>query len=420
MMSNSPLRLATAAATLLVPLWAFAQRQTLESGGYFRAGPGATKKDASRACYGLSGAGLKYRLGNECDFYGEFLFSTKMKADTVDYAINVMPKLYNGGTDSGSSKLEMQQMFVEGKGFDVAPDVKFWAGKRFYRRADVHIVDTHYIDLSGVGAGASDIRVGPGHLALGWFRNDGGDLANPVLVDDDNDPLTPPVRPGTRHGTRFNVDYADLPVNPGGTLRLLGTFVRSDGDDGAGGRNGLGFSAVHEQARLFGTDLTNQVWLQHARGSAGLNGNFGTPTATSGVRSTRLIDSIVWQQGGFGGQAQVMFQTDRDEAGVKVDSGTVGGRVSYALTRHFKLVSEAGYSQRKADGGATQKLAKFTLAPTLSTGPGFWNRPELRLYVTTAKWNDAANAAAGTGGVTGIGDNATKGTSYGAQVEVWW
>ena len=40
-----------------------------------RAGPGATSKNANRACYGLSGADFKYRLGNECDFYGEFLFS---------------------------------------------------------------------------------------------------------------------------------------------------------------------------------------------------------------------------------------------------------------------------------------------------------------------------------------------------------
>ena len=43
--------------------------------GYFRTGPGASSKDVSRACYGLNGPGLKYRLGNECDFYGEFALS---------------------------------------------------------------------------------------------------------------------------------------------------------------------------------------------------------------------------------------------------------------------------------------------------------------------------------------------------------
>ena len=115
-----------------------------------------------------------------------------------------------------------------------------------------------------------------------------------------------------------------------------------------------------------------------------------------------------------------MFQTDKDANSRKTDSATIGGRVSYALTENFKLLAEVGHSQKKPEGGETQKLTKFTFAPALTTGPGFWNRPELRLYVTTAKWNKAANAAAGLRGVTGLGDNATSGTSYGAQVEVWW
>ncbi len=84
------------------------------------------------------------------------------------------------------------------------------------------------------------------------------------------------------------------------------------------------------------------------------------------------------------------------------------------------MVAEAGYMQKKPDGSPTQKLAKFTLAPTLSTGPGFWNRPELRLYVTTARWNSAANASAGAGGLTGLADGKTRGTSVGAQAEIWF
>ena len=163
----------------------------------------------------------------------------------------------------------------------------------------------------------------------------------------------------------------------------------------------------------------NDLWLQYAQGSAGLDGNFGTLTAGSDVKSFRIVESLHWQLGALGGQAQAMFQNDK-AAGTKVDSATLGGRISYAFTKNFKLLAEAGYSQKKPDGGATQKLTKLTLAPTLATGPGFWNRPELRLYVTTAKWNDAANTAAGAGGVTGVGDGKTSGTSYGAQVEIWF
>ena len=115
-----------------------------------------------------------------------------------------------------------------------------------------------------------------------------------------------------------------------------------------------------------------------------------------------------------------MWQQDRDDGGNKSNSISVGGRASYAFTKHFKLVSELGYSQKKPDGGDTQKLTKFTLAPTLSTGSGFWARPELRLYVTTAKWNDAANAAAGHAGLDGLGDGDTSGTSWGVQFETWF
>jgi maltoporin len=117
-----------------------------------------------------------------------------------------------------------------------------------------------------------------------------------------------------------------------------------------------------------------------------------------------------------------MFQQDKSNAAGKADSSSLGGRLSWAFTKNFKLLGELGYSQKKPDGGATQKLTKFTIAPTLSTGPGFFNRPELRLYFTTAKWNDAANAAAGPNGLIGVPGTGSKtsGNSYGAQVEIWF
>ncbi|WP_280150556.1 carbohydrate porin [Piscinibacter sp. XHJ-5] len=384
--------LASAAATLCTPASA------VDWGGYLRAGPGATKKDAARACYGLSGPGLKYRLGNECDIYGEFILSQGFQKDGVDYKASLMTNLHNPGTDTGDSKVGINQMFVEGKGFDIAPDSTFWIGKRFYGRADVHIVDTFYVNMSGVGAGVDGIAVGPGKLNLAYFRTD-GDATHP--------------------GSRLNADLKDIAVNPGGKLRVTGTLTHGDF---TGGKSGAGLSLQHEQDNVLGLGGANTLWLQVASGSAGLDANFGSDLgAASGTRAFRIVESLTWQVGALGGQAQALWQTDKDGAtGLKTDSSTVGGRMSYAMSKHLKLLLEAGYSQKKPDNGATQKLAKLTFGPALSTGPGFWNRPELRLYVTTAKWNDAANAAAGPGGVTGIGDGKTRGTSYGAQVEMWF
>ncbi len=366
--------------------------QAVDWGGYFRAGPGATKSDASRACYGLSGPGLKYRLGNECDFYGEFLLSQGMKADGVDYKATLMTNLWEPSTNGDTAKLGINQMYAEGKGYDVAPSTTFWIGKRFLGRADVHIVDTFFINLSGVGAGF-DTPVGGANLGLSYSKTDAS---------------------ATDSGNRVNVDLHDLALNPGGKLRVLGTFT--DGNF-TGGKGGFGVSLQHNQDNVFGLGGGNTAWVQYAQGSAGLDGNFGNLAAPAGAKSWRLVESFTWQVGAFGGQALALWQHDKNDApGSKLSSASIGGRGSYAFTKNFKLVTEAGYSQQKPENGSTAKLAKLTLAPTLATGPGFWNRPELRVYVTTAKWNSAAGNVTGQTAFAGK----TTGTSYGAQVEMWF
>ncbi|MBL0729630.1 carbohydrate porin [Piscinibacter sp. HJYY11] len=376
----------------------------VEWGGYFRSGPGGTKKDVSRACYGLAGEGLKYRLGNECDFYGEFALSETIKKNDVEVKALFMTNYYNGGTDIGHIKDSgfsgVPQMYVEGKGFDIAPNVKFWVGKRFLGRTDVHIVDQRFTELDGVGAGADAIDLGGAKVGLAYFTTDGATANQP--------------------GQRFNVDVSDIGVNPGGKLRILTNFVRGNF---TGGKSGFGLTVQHNQS-MFGGG--NTLWLQYAQGSADLKGTFGTLDASSGNKKIRVVDSVNWQSGPFGGQVIGLVQRDTIEATggstSKVTSATVGGRVSYALMKHFKMVAEAGYSQKKPDGAATQKLSKFTIAPTLSMGPEFWSRPELRFYVTTAKWNSAANAAAGANGIIGTAAEADKrsGTSYGFQAEIWF
>src|SRR5687767_2715537 len=112
-MRRSIKRWAAAAAVAAVALPATA----VDFGGYFRAGPGASKKNSSRACYGLAGAGLKYRLGNECDIYGEFSLSQGFNKDGVEYKALLMTNLWNPQTDTGDAKVGINQMYMEGKGY---------------------------------------------------------------------------------------------------------------------------------------------------------------------------------------------------------------------------------------------------------------------------------------------------------------
>ncbi len=370
----------------------------LDYSGYFRAGPGLTSQNASRACYALNGgsSGMKYRLGNECDFYGEFVLSQPFSKDGIEYRATLMMNHYTPATEPAAGKgfdqsLHVEQMFAEAKGFDIAPQATFWIGKERGRRAGVHIVDTFFTEMAGVGAGFKGQPAGAGQLGVAFYKTD-RDAAHP--------------------GNRLNVEYVGVPTGADGALNFFATATKGDF---SGGKSGYGLSLRHDQAKLFGSSLNNTLWLQYAQGSASLNSNFGDLTAGSAAKSWRVVESFHWQSGALGGQAMALLAREKNSAGKAVDSASLGGRVSYALSRNFKFVTELGYSQYKPDNGATAKLTKLTLAPTLSVGPDFWSRPELRLYMTTAKWNAAAGNVTGQAAFA----NKTSGTSYGAQVE-WW
>ena len=114
-----------------------------------------------------------------------------------------------------------------------------------------------------------------------------------------------------------------------------------------------------------------------------------------------------------------MFEHRSADAG-DATVASLGGRVSYAFTRHLKLLGDVGFDRIKPDGGPERHLTKVTIAPTWSKGEAFTQRPEVRLFVTHAAWNQAADVAAGADGLAGLADGKTHGTSVGLQVETWW
>jgi len=382
--------------------------------GYFRAGPGTTNNGHARACYDLGIIGGHYRLGNECDFYGEFglsrpatwmAFRTKPRSCSMSTAPAPTSARRARASSRCISKARVSTSRPERTSGSVSVSTAV---------PDVHILDKFFVNMSGVGAGGDSIALGGGtKLGVAYFSGD----SSGGLGDGG-------TRFSTTPGNRLNVDVTDIPVNPGGKLRVTGTFTKGHYDNATDGKGttGAGISLEHKQ-ELNGLGGANTAWLQYAQGSAGLDANFGTKGANSSYKQWLAVESLTWQVGPFrrpGGGAVRPARQGRGHNVAKYNEMSVGGRGSFAITKNFKLVGELGYMEKKPDGSATQKLTKFTFAPTLSTGPGFFNRPELRLYVTAAKWNDAANAAAGSGGLTGFGDGKTKGTSFGAQAEIWF
>jgi maltoporin len=395
---HTPVRKLLSSAALLAFGGMASSAHALDYSGYFRGGPGLTKQGTARACYHLNDAagdgiarGLNYRLGNECDIYGEFQIDQKFAKDGIEYSGTIMVNHYSNATDNNGSGFNFEQMYAEAKGFDVAPEASFWIGKARGRRGDVHIVDWFFTDMKGVGAGVKGISAGSGKLGVAFYKTDG-------------DQTTP--------GNRLNLEVLGIDSNPGGKSSLFFTFTKGQF---TGGTSGFGASLRHDQSNLFGTGLSNTLWLQLATGSSSLESNFGDLTRKSSAKSLRLVESVSWQSGVFGGQAIALVGTSEDNAGKKTTATTLGGRMSYGLSRNFKLVTEAGLSQYKPEGAAAAKLAKFTIAPTLSIDNTFWSRPEFRLYMTTAKWSAAAGNVTGQAGFA----DKTSGTSYGAQVE-WW
>ena len=382
--------------------------------GYMRGGPAATSVSGkSRQCYGIGE--FKYRLGNECDFYGEFQLAQAMKADGVDFNAVLMTNYYSPATESDKSSnpadnFGVEQAYVEMKGVDIAPQALFWMGKR-RDRDDVHIVDTFFTNMSGVGAGIENIDVGFGKFGVSGYKND----SPAQYIDGEHIATT-----GGNNGVgRLHAQLYDIPVNPDGKLRLVASYSKGDSQGGIKGQSGFGLNVEHVQDKFFGGG--NHMWLQYAEGSTDINqGISDNGSHGSDYKSWRFVESPSWQVGSFGGQAIAMYQHNEApaSAGGKSNFYSIGGRGSWGLTKNLKWLTEVGYSSLKPDGGKNENVTKVTVGPALSTGPDFWKRPELRLYVTYADYNKAA--AQDTANNYNFPANKTSAVSYGAQLEIWF
>ncbi len=353
----------------------------------------------------LGGDLQKYRLGNEGDTGVVVNIAKTFDVEGVKYKLDYMPTKWNSGN------VGTEQAFVEMTGLNFAPEAKIWVGQRRLRIQDVHIVD-HFLMDYGVnqGSGFTDLSVGGMKLGVALQTGDTFDAK---------------MAAGTS-ANKLNIDLSEINTNPGGKVRVLLTSVSTSGLKSSGGS---GFTISHNQSDFGVKGLTNSLFLQTSSGYANINGRFGdiAKTATSdpyGKKVNRIADSINWQSGPFGGQAIVGHQTTKSDDPAKnytITDTSLGGRISYAVSKNFKWLVEAGTTARKfSDSQKSQSLNKVTIAPTLALGEEFWSRPELRFYVTKANWNQAA-ADANADVTSGFGANGrTSQTLAGVQYEVWW
>ena len=97
------------------------------------------------------------------------------------------------------------------------------------------------------------------------------------------------------------------------------------------------------------------------------------------------IQPLEW----LGAQAAFVYQLDDNflgNAGLNTTWISTGGRVALALSKHLKVLGEAGYDRiTKSNGSPMQFLAKATGAVAITADRRFYSRPELRLFYTVCE-----------------------------------
>ncbi len=385
--------------------------------GYFRVGAGESSTHGPQSCFGLGGNTMKYRLGNECDSYAEFGYTKEfLKSDDgASFVGTIWVNDWKGSSDFGGAKPEISKAYMEAKNLDFLNGGIAWVGKREYFRPDIHMLDMQYINLNGTGGGINQINAGPGKFSFALFKDNDTNQIDPTtgLVVNSNSAL------------RQNFVYEGLPVNENGTLDFTSTLISARGENR---NNGWQFSVFHKQDKVFGG--ANTFGIQYGVGPGtgigignGRMGGSGSTALGSDVTRLRVFNDLVIQPTPqFSMEFVALMQRDKSNAGGTSTWTSLGARPVYALTKHFKLQLEVGTDKvTSGNGGADMRLTKITFAPTISSGQGYWSRPELRTYITYGKWNKAATAAVNASNNSGpVYNNNTSGASAGVQLETWF
>lgn len=408
----------------------------IDFNGYFRAGTGGASKGGQQACFKLSGAASKYRLGNECETYGELALGAQLyKMPNSDTTFRVHTRLAINAPqslDSASTTTSWAEAWAEADkiGSGAFADARLWAGKRFYQRNDVHITDFFFWNNSGNGGGIENVDLGVGKLSYAYRRNSGGVTTGTKteFYLDPNDGMTKTRLvdvSSTSAISGHDFRLAGIQVNPGGELTIGVDFRFADNSDaakaaGISNANGQLFNLMHTQNNVLGG--FNRIALQYGRGVVA-NLSPGAPAfgASSSDKAWRIVEQLMVQPEGTNWTGMGTFVYE-DQVG-KQKWISYGARPQYHFNDKWSLAVDFGHDEVKPDGGDRRTLNKITIAPQISAGRQFFSRPALRVFYTYAKWNDAAQAAAPAGdtlSATGVFGSSNNGSTFGIQAEAWW
>jgi maltoporin len=419
--------------------------------GYFRGGFGASSLKGRQVCFSLAKPGgvvSKYRLGNECEVWAESEFTTVAYADDDGMVarMHFMPTVYlpssvNGYSPTGvvnspalyttstGATIAFPNLYLDMKGIPWLFGGTAWAGTRYYKRESVYISDFFYWNPSGVGGGVEDVELSKDlRFSYGVFAVDG----EPAAPATNTSPLLPlQVDFGFRNdfqlrGIKF-WDSGEFQVG----FQYIADYSNHLDENGASITHSGWGATVQFVQKLLGGD--NKLAFQYGRGGGtgfGTLARFYYPDFslyhTSAESRFRIVDVLTVQPMEIiGGQVGLVYQhDDLGGGGQKQDWYSAGARATLGLTKYAKTIAEVGYDQVTKNNGNTelkQWLAKATWVPiALTAGPGFWTRPELRLFYTWATWNEDARTATVDSGFVYTATQYLSGATFGLQGETTW
>ena len=447
--------------------------------GYFRAGAQASTQGGEVYCLGNGNKGHKVgRLGDECDTYAELTLNKEVynKANnkwTVNTLVAYGTAEGNrdlqgdswqgvGGTGPwNGQRLSIRELWT---GYQTDAGYQIWAGKRFYQRKDIHILDLYYLNNSGYGAGIEGIDVGLGNLSFAVTKWANDRSVKRIKADAwegaENDHT---LIPTNRNVYKLDARWNGIPVGFGTidaaviyALPFISDHQRDIDGSSRSTQANSGALVTLEHNSAVNTDsvnLMNKFVVQYGTNGFGYVGQFKNHAGENyspdiDIQGVRLIDWGTLDVGNFGLGYSLLWghinvgkdhNANGNNAWTYDRSGweySVVLRPEYKWTEFTRTTLELGYSKMKATGWVAATgdddpdAYKVTLAQQFTPGKGFWTRPAIRFYVSylggtqLSKGNLYFSAVDGNWTAGKAFKDANDGHNYqvtvGTQVEAWW
>ena len=405
------------------------------------------------------------RLADECDTYAELALSQEVfnKADNK-FTINTLVAYgtaednwdfqgnsWQGLSDEagnawGGQRLSFREAWA---GYEMPSGMQLWAGKRYYQRKDIHIMDFYYLNNSGTGIGLENISVGNlGSVSLALLKSQTNANQGKYVISED-ETIEQEITGSNANINSWKLDarWNGIPLWTDASLDIAMIYAWQNLSDDQrvwsynyevrgeekvyrkevnGNNNGYLAHVEWTQGNFFGG--FNKFIIQYGHDglvTSPLGNHFGgdvVPYPTKGnvfrFINWGLIEQPSWN---LGYALMAGHRNTFDENGTEGGAGWRGNtntdyavvlRPSYKWSDFTSTVLEFGYNNVGRNGDDRKSATKLTLAQQWTPGSQFWARPSIRVFASWLSGSQLDHRI--------DNGNDSHQVTLGAQVEAWW